>query len=265
MRFAEATAVKRVDEGTWTAEVQKDWDIFGVANGGYLMAIAARAMSEAADGRLPVTVTAHFTRPVSAGPIEVTVEPIKVGRTFSTIRATMTVGGNSHLSLIGTLGDPGRPDPGTQYMGAGPPDIPPPEDCVRALPAVDAPLPPPLMAQFEERLHPEDAGPLDGKPSGVARIRGWLRLLDEEPFDSFVPFLVADAFPPAVFNASLPLAWTPTMEMTTQVRSVPSTGWLRCQFTTRFVTGGFLEEDGEVWDESGRLVALSRQLALVPR
>jgi acyl-CoA thioesterase len=42
-------------------------------------------------------------------------------------------------------------------------------------------------------------------------------------------------------------------------------GWLRCRFTTRFVTGGYLEEDGEVWDEAGRLVAQSRQLALLPR
>ncbi len=265
MRFVEASAVKRVDESTWIGEVQPDWDIFGVANGGYLMSIAARAMSEAADGRLPVSVTGHFTRPVTTGPIEVTAEPIKVGRTFSTIRATMTAGGNTHLSLIGTLGDPRRPNAGTQYMGTGPPDIPQPEDCVRALPALDAPLPPPLMAQFEERLHPDDAGPLDGKPSGVARIRGWLRLHDNEPFDPFTPLLVADAFPPAVFNANLPLAWTPTVEMTTHIRSTPSTGWLRCQFTTRFVTGGFLEEDGEVWDETGQLVALSRQLALIPR
>jgi len=49
------------------------------------------------------------------------------------------------------------------------------------------------------------------------------------------------------------------------VRARPAPGWLACAFTTRFVTGGFLEEDGEVWDATGRLVAQSRQLALVPR
>ena len=73
-----------------------------------------------------------------------------------------------------------------------------------------------------------------------------------------------DAFPPTAFNAHLPIAWTPTLELTSHVRARPVPGWLSCQFTTHFIAGGFLEEDGEVWDASGRLVAQSRQLALVP-
>ena len=73
-----------------------------------------------------------------------------------------------------------------------------------------------------------------------------------------------DAFPPTAFNARLPVAWTPTVELTAHVRANPAPGWLRCRFSTRFVTAGFLEEDGEVWDSTGRLVGQSRQLALVP-
>jgi hypothetical protein len=40
---------------------------------------------------------------------------------------------------------------------------------------------------------------------------------------------------------------------------------LRCEFRTRFLFGGHLEEDGELWDDSGRLVVLSRQLAVTPK
>ena len=121
------------------------------------------------------------------------------------------------------------------------------------------------MAQFDERIHPEDAGAFQGAPTGVARVRGWFRLLDGEPLDPFTLLLVADAFPPAIFNLDIPMGWTPTLEMTTHIRANPTTEWLRCQFTTRFITGGLLEEDGEIWDQAGRLVALSRQLALVAR
>lgn len=264
MSFGEASAVAAAGNGTWKGEVQADWDIFGIANGGYLMAIAARAMSEAAGGRLPVSVTAHFTRPLAAGPIEVSVQSLKVGRTFSTMSARVTAESES-LTLLGGFAQPGALDANQVYVAGAPPDLPSPADCPQALPAPDGPLPPPLMAQFEERIHPDDVGPLVGRPSGTARVRGWFRLHDEEPIDPFALLLVADAFPPAVFNADLPLAWTPTIEMTTQIRATPAEGWLRCQFSTRFVSGGLLEEDGEIWDETGNLVALSRQLALVPR
>jgi len=57
----------------------------------------------------------------------------------------------------------------------------------------------------------------------------------------------------------------PTVELTVHVRGIPAPGPLQCRFSTRFVQGDSFEEDGEVWDSAGRLVALSRQLALLAR
>jgi hypothetical protein len=114
-------------------------------------------------------------------------------------------------------------------------------------------------------IHPEDVAALAEYRSGVARVRGWFRLLEDEPADPLSLVLASDAFPPSIFTTKLPVRWTPTLDLHVHIRSSHPGGWLKCQFTTKFVTGGLLEEDGEMWDEDDNLVAQSRQLALVPR
>ena len=123
---------------------------------------------------------------------------------------------------------------------------------------------PSFSSKIDLRLHPDDAGFARGVPSGEMRVRGWFRL-GHEQVDTLGLLVAVDAFPPTIFNSGIPVAWTPTVELTAHVRARPASGWLRCAFTTRFVSGGFIEEDGEVWDPTGTLVAQSRQLALVPR
>jgi len=60
----------------------------------------------------------------------------------------------------------------------------------------------------------------------------------------------------------------PTIDLTVHVRTQLSDvkwelgDWLLARFTTRRASGGFMEEDGEVWTADGQLVAHSRQLAL---
>lgn len=262
MSFATATAV--TSEGdTWHGAITPGWDVAGNADGGYLMAIAARAMAGAAGRPHPVTLTAHFLAPGRVGPVTVEAEVLKEGRTFATVRADLRSTERTLVSLIGTFGDLTTLE-GPTLIDAEPPALPQPEACVRVEPS-PAGFPPAMMDEIDLRIHPDDAGFGLGHPTGRPEFRGWFRPLPGDDLDAFMLLLAVDAFPPTIFNANLPVAWTPTVELTAHIRGVPQPGWLRCRFSTRFITGGMLEEDGEVWDESGRLVAQSRQLALMPR
>lgn len=258
--FSLATRVEP-DGEEFTGEIHDGWDIAGNANGGYLMSMAARAMS--AIGRPhPISLTAHFLRPGKPGPVRIRPVLVKEGRTFSTVRASVIAQEKPVLELLGSFGDLAEVE-GPVRVDAKPPTLPPPDDCVR-LHSESQQFPTPIMSRLDLRLHPDDACFIQGKPSGSPQFRGWLRLHDES-IDAFGLLMVVDAFPPSIFNANLPVGWTPTIELTAHIRGIPEPGWLRCRFSTRFITGGVLEEDGDIWDESGRLVAQSRQLAMQPR
>ncbi|MEE8375563.1 MAG: thioesterase family protein [Acidimicrobiia bacterium] len=264
MSFAEATAVAPRQDGEYAGEILAGWDIFGIANGGYVMAIAARAMGEAAQDRELVSITGYFTNPGRSGPVTVQVQPIKTGRGFSTFRAEVTGNDRPLVSVIGAYARPDRKLGGTKLLEPSF-ELPPPEDCLQAIPSADGPFPPPMTDKVRIMIHPEDASGLFTERAGSALVRGWFRLLDGEPTDPLSLVLVADAFPPAVFTTDLEVKWTPTLDLTVHIRNPQPGGWLKCRFRTRFVTGGLLEEDGEIWDEEDNLVAQSRQLALVPR
>jgi acyl-CoA thioesterase len=263
-RFVTDTAVRATSDGRWSAEIHRGWDIAGNANGGYLLAIAARALAAATGRPDPVTVTAHYLVPAQPSSVEITTTILKEGKRFTTGTATMAVRDRRVLAVLGSFADLSASDTaGPVFVDAEPPELPDPEHCV-ALEPTDT-FPPPFMGRVDLRLHPEDATFATGHRSGRLLMRGWFRLPEEEEIDSLALLCAVDAFPPTAFNAHLPVAWTPTVELTAHVRANPASGWLRCRFSTHYVSAGLLEEDGEVWDSAGRLVAQSRQLALVPR
>ena len=261
MSFSSATAISG-GPGTWTATLEEGWDIFGVTNGGYLMSIATRAMEAEADGRELISATASFMNPATPGPVEVAVEALKRGRSLSTLRATLSRQDRDLVYVTGVYADPGRPINDATLTRGAPPSMPAPEDCISTEPASDAPIPTPFTGKVELRVPSEDVGVFG--TAAEARSRGWFRLRDGEGLNAHAVVLATDSFPPAIFFSNLAVGWTPTVDMTIQIRNPAPVGWLACQYTTRYVSGGMLEEDGEIWDENG-LVAISRQLALVPR
>lgn len=259
---ATGTATERPEDGAevtrFAAEVTPGWDIGGNANGGYLMAIAGRAMAEAV-GRPPLTLTAHYLRPAPAGPCDIEVTTVRSGRRFATATATLTMASGQVIALLGTFGEqtPG----GRAFTREAPVDVPDYDDCELPPPPNDGPRPE-IFRRLAARIRPGDEGLRTGNPSGNAEIRGWFAFADGEPIDAIGLLLVADAFPPPIFNTDLPTAWVPTVELTVHVRGAPEPGPLRCWFRSRFIHDGLLDEEGEIWDSTGKLVAQSRQLAL---
>lgn len=270
MGFADATAVSADPSapGTYDGAVAPGWDIGGNANGGYLLAIAARAMAHAAGRSDPVSLTAHYLSPGKPGPLRIQTELVKAGKRFGTVRADVRdPEGRAVMAVLGTFGDLDPSADTVTSMHSPPPELPPIEECVvmGGVALGDAGGPGDFMQNIHLALHPDDAGFRTGARSGTARMRGWLSLRHDQPMDTIWLATAVDSLPPAIFNLGLPVSWVPTLELTAHLRARPAPGPLRCSFTTRFVTGGFLEEDGEVWDSTGALVAQSRQLALVPR
>lgn len=263
--FADATAVRLLsaDEAgaRFAAEVRPGWDIGGNANGGYLLAIAGRAMAEAV-ARPPLTLTAHYLKPATAGSCHVDVSIVRTGGRLATATGRVVIAGAVVIQLVGTFGE--QREGGHTWVRAAPAEVPPYEECVPRVPAPSG-VHHGLMDRLAVRLRPGDDGFAEGRPTGDPEIRGWFALAAEEQIDVFGVLLAADAFPPPIFNVDLPSGWVPTVELTVHVRGVPSPGPLRCAFRSHLIASGLVDEEGQIWDSTGALVAQSRQLALVPR
>ncbi|NNC40329.1 MAG: thioesterase family protein [Acidimicrobiia bacterium] len=260
--FDRDTAVTRLGDGEWSAAISPDWNIGTIPNGGYLMAICLGAIGRELSHPDPLTVTGHFLGRVTSGePAIVEVEVLREGRTLSTACARLLQGDKERLRMLATFGDLEAAE-GPTHVTADPPEMPPPEECVQASPGREVLE---IFKRFDFALAPEVAGGAMGMPVGRPEIGGWIRFADGREPDLASLALFADALPPTVLNLDR-FGWVPTIELTIHFRAKPAPGWLRAWFVSRFLMESHVEEDGEIWDSEGNLVALSRQLArILPR
>ena len=261
------TAVEDLGDNRFRARLSSGYSIGAYPNGGYLLGIFVSAMGRTTSLPDPLAVSAHH---VSASqhlrPADVEVDVVRAGRSYATLAARMHQDGVERVRVLATYGDLGAGDGATVELGT-PPDLPPPDACLGR----DALTPPPnaldaeIRNRFDVRFHPDTLGwRRPGGRTGRGEVGGWVRFADGREPDSQSLVLVADAMPPAVFDLA-PGGWVPTLEFTVYIRARPRSGWLRAWFRTRHLRNGLLEEDGEVWDSGGVLVAQSRQLARLNR
>ena len=256
--------------GRFTTTITDRWSIGTAPNGGYLSVITTRSIIASLTHPHPFRVTTHFLSTARPGPAQIEVEVVRAGKSHSTGVARLLQDGKEVLRTIAVLGDLGALS-GPTNVTVAPPDLPPPEMCERGRAGpttrtlsiadrLDAAMRPGAVSWM---VRPERPAPVH---SERAVLDGWLRLRDGTEPDPTSLVFFADAFPPPVLNlSSVRTPWVPTLELTVHVRAIPAPGFLAARFTTRALIDGYLEEDGELWDSTGKLVALSRQLARVQR
>ena len=265
--FDSQTAVTSLDDHghTYAATLDAGWMVGGGLNGGYLLAVIGNALKASLPGKPdPLSVSAYYLSASTEGPAEVDVRVLREGGSVATAAADLRQGDDTRITVLATYGDLDRQADDVRTT-AEPFDLPPVEQCVPNTMAPESLRKvAPLMGRFEMLFHPAHVGWTVGEPNNSGELSAWFRLEDGRDPDPIELLLVVDALPPVMFTYGQ-LGWAPTLELTVHVRAKPAPGWLRVRHATRNIAGGMFEEDCEVWDAAGRLVAQSRQLARVPR
>jgi acyl-CoA thioesterase len=259
-RFDRDTAVLPAGAGRFETRIDPGWWVMAGPNGGYVAAIVLRALTLAQGdpARAPLSLTLHYTAPPREGPAALETRVERTGRALTTVSARLLQ--QDRLCAL-ALAAFSQPRSGPEFSEARMPDVAPPERC------------PPMGERIEIHHRYEQRWALGAPPfsgGGQALAGGWIRLAEPRPLDALALAAFTDAFPPAVFSrlTTLELAGgVPTIDLTIHFRSPPPAAaeadWVLAVFRSRLAHGGCIEEDGEIWSRDGRLLAHSRQLALL--
>lgn len=248
--------LKETAPSIYTGTISKNWLINKNPNGGYLMAILAKAMSDKSDKKSTPIITANYISRCLPGWIQVRVEEISVSKQFSRYEARLFQGGAEKIRAFGTFAAENLECTINRNESSAP-ELAEREFCFR-MPSIPGYT---VFDNLELLLDPPCAGWLQGKLIETSENRGWFRLRETRRHDIFSVLQIVDSMPPAAFASQGVTAWVPTIEMSVSIRSIPETQWLKCKLRTRHITCGLLEADCEVWDETGSLAAISRQIA----
>ena len=283
-QFDTDTAVTRVSEGVYGATFGERWNVpGGTPNGGYSLGVTLRALAHSMSphGRPkgsyrsaqhagclvselglpdPLVVAAFFLRRASTGSAEVRTELARVGRRTATGEARLWRDGQETARAVATFTDLTRSRGRTVELGRAP-ELPPPQACID--PRAGRPMPGVTMAERIDIRCERPPGWLVGRPSGAPSASFWMRFADGRDADTLSPPTLVDACTPAAME--LGARGSATVELTVHVRARPARDWLACRVSTRHVSAGYHDEDFEIWDSAGQLVAQGRQLALLPQ
>lgn len=256
--FLQDTTSTPVEPGVRTVHITDRWNTpLGVPNGGYALAIMVRAAMDELDVGRPAALTiTYLSSPQPDVDAVIRIKPIKLGNRIQTVEVTLEQNDKAVLHMVANFQ---RNHEGVSQELGTPPTLPDPETCLD--PKSTGQTPTGLFDRLDQRW-PTIPGWAIGEPSGEAHNEIWIRLADDEEIDWPALAMLCDASPPPVLELGSHISMT--VQLTVHLHRLPKPGgWVASRMFTKHIVDGMHEEDGELYDEDGNLLAQSRQLAIL--
>jgi len=246
--------------GLRSLEMTDRWNTpAGRPNGGYILAAMLTGLAAEMDTEAPRVAAITYHGPPQNGAAEIRCTPIRSGRTIQTGDAVLVQDDRLIAQMTASFG-PRFDDRPSVELGRAP-QLPDPESLPdpRDLGAPSGGI----FDRVDYRLT-APPGFTTGRPTGEPLYELWQRRSDGRPADYATLAFLCDSFIPPVFELGPDVATASlTVQLTVHLHRLPTSAWVATRLRTNHVVNGFHEEDGELWDADGNLLAQSRQLAIL--
>ncbi|HAS13285.1 MAG TPA: hypothetical protein DCS55_22665 [Acidimicrobiaceae bacterium] len=252
--FDRTTSVHRRSPGTYAVELDTSWSSLTGIHGGSMVAMAVRAAQDHEPGRPVRTVATSFLRPGQPGPAELRIEPVRRGRSLTTLSVVLEQGDRPVLTSRMTLVEarPGESWEKLEASGVAP---------VEASIPLDPPAEAGLVPHFDHATALLDPAHVPFSRSADARVGGHVRPLEPRPIDAAWLAMILDWFPPSPFTRLDPPTGGVSIDLTVHLHRTRAVlgddEWLEGRFRADVSHGGLALEHGRIADADGTLLAES--------
>jgi acyl-CoA thioesterase len=261
-RFERDISVVPLGGGRYRGIVDRSWWIVLGPNGGFVAAIMAKAICEDVGDptRRLRSISVQFLRSPEVGPVDIDVAIERQGRKVTSLSARLCQG-DRVMAFATAVVATDRDE--LEFDDSLMPPVLPPETVVSLSDTSGSIIP--MMDRYEF-ISTVSKRPEPGDGVQPSRCGGWMRFSEGTDVDAIALVAYCDAWWPPVFHRQpSTMMAVPTVDYVVHVMATPSdpTDWVYAEFESPVAKGGYILEDGKIWDRSGRLLAVSRQLAVL--
>ena len=268
-RFQKALKLENIEDNKFIVNPDINYFVGNTPHGGYLMALMHKALTNVLPHSTAISSSVQYLDRIDAKPFELEVDVFKKSRGSSSGIVKLKQDNKICTTFTGTCSD-------FEFMKGY-------DDLQKPLPKIfndsnkkdyvnmnydkiSKGFTPAFIQQLECLIHPDHAWwkreAKQKNQDNEARCSAFLEMKGGKP-DQFCLSFYSDILPPVVSNKYGPLGWIPTITLTTHIRQLPTTSEVYADFKASDINKGYFEQDCNIWDLDGNLVASSRQLTRI--